>query len=362
MLTEFFVNILSNVVPSDRKSVKCDRPIAEEDLSPHQRKALRGGNLHELRNLLQMEATNNPDTVRLGSEYEVFHSPTTPHCQTFHNQRGVIDESYWKISEPIKVSDSANLTIVGTGIRGGLQTTPEARLCIQRCPRVLYLVSDLVTKNWIEALNPNAESLHSFYEKGKERMEIYNAIIDKILAEVRDTKNVCVVFYGHPGIFVYPARDAMRRARKEGLTARMLPAISADANLYSDLGVDPGIVGMQSYEATGFLINQYKFDPHAGLVLWQIGVLGQTKWEPFEKVRPEYLQLLVDYLQKFYEPSHEVVIYEAPELPYANPVIDRVQLCKVPAVNIPGIATLYIPPKAPPKPDFKIAEKLGIQF
>jgi hypothetical protein len=57
-----------------------------------------------------------------------------------------------------------------------------------------------------------------------------------------------------------------------GVSARMLPGVSAEDNLIADLGVDPA--GLQSYEATGFLVYKYRFDTSAGLVLWQVGVLG----------------------------------------------------------------------------------------
>jgi hypothetical protein len=35
----------------------------------------------------------------------------------------------------------------------------------------------------------------------------------------------------------------------------MLPGISAEDCLFADLGIDPGIYGCQSYEATDFLAN-----------------------------------------------------------------------------------------------------------
>jgi hypothetical protein len=85
---------------------------------------------------------------------------------------------------------------------------------------------------------------------------------------------VCVVFYGHPGVFVQPAHEAIRVARLEGFTARMLPGISAEDCLFADIEVDPGVYACQSFEATDFLVRKRKFDPRSPLVLWQIGSIG----------------------------------------------------------------------------------------
>jgi precorrin-3B methylase len=53
-----------------------------------------------------------------------------------------------------------SLTVVGTGYRVAGQVTPEARACVERADRVLYLMTDTATSGWIRALRPDAESLH----------------------------------------------------------------------------------------------------------------------------------------------------------------------------------------------------------
>lgn len=41
-------------------------------------------------------------------------------------------------------------------------------------------------------------------------------MIERILQSVRSGGMTCAIFYGHPGVFVYPAHEAIRRARAEG--------------------------------------------------------------------------------------------------------------------------------------------------
>src|SRR5579862_761406 len=48
----------------------------------------------------------------------------------------------WCVGQFDELWETAGLTVVGLGIRGGLQTTPEAQLCIKDAEKVLYLVTD----------------------------------------------------------------------------------------------------------------------------------------------------------------------------------------------------------------------------
>ena len=108
-----------------------------------------------------------------------------------------------------------SLTIVGTGIQVNMQTTPEARAAIERAEKVLYLVANRPAGYWIGRLNPSAESLEHFYVLGQDRFVAYQAIVDRILMYVCQQLRVCVVFYGHPGVFVYSSHEAIRRLGME---------------------------------------------------------------------------------------------------------------------------------------------------
>src|SRR5206468_2355822 len=125
--------------------------------------------------------------------------------------------------------------VVGTGIRFGLQTTEEAKDRITRADQVLHLFANPVPIKWIERLNPSAQSLHRFYAPGKPRRETYAEMVQEIMAWVRKGLDVCVVLYGHPGVFVTPSHAAIRQARREGFEATMLPAVSAEDCLFADL-------------------------------------------------------------------------------------------------------------------------------
>ncbi len=255
--------------------------------------------------------------------------------------------------------DKEGLTIVGLGIRS-VQTTPEARVCIEQASKVLYLVADPVSEAFVCRLNPTAESLADFYEKGKARMNAYNGMVEKMLSSVETSGDLCVVFYGHPGVLCYPAREALRRARLKGVGARILPGVSAEDNLIADLGIETA--ALQSYEATAFLIYAYQFDTSAGLLLWQLDVLGETRWNPPHRKVPRRLKVLADYLAGFYGRDHRVYLYRAAEIPIARPMIERLRLSDLAGSQLVAGSTLYVPPKGLPNIDSDMVKKLGMEW
>jgi precorrin-6B methylase 1 len=255
------------------------------------------------------------------------------------------------LGAPVDLWGWKGLTIVGTGIRTALQTTPEARLCIVQASKVLYLVSDPLSEAWLKGMNSTSESLFTLYEPGKPRPQTYSEIVGRIMSALRATKDVCVVFYGHPGVFVGPAVEAMRQARIEGLQARMLPGVSAMDNLFSDLGLDPGITGLQTHEATAFLLYRPRFEPTAALILWQVGVIGERTWRPGHQPKPDTLLLLRDRLLEAYPAEHTVVIYEAAILPFQRPLVHLTTISDIQSAELSTSSTMFIPPLPRPPPD-----------
>jgi uncharacterized protein YabN with tetrapyrrole methylase and pyrophosphatase domain len=255
------------------------------------------------------------------------------------------------------MADEGSLTVVGTGIRHGVQTTLEAHETIEQADKVLYLFSDPSPGGWIEDLNPSSESLAGFYEKDKPRAETYGEIVEEIMRWVHKGLEVCVALYGHPGVFAEPAHAAIRRARAEGFRAVMLPAVSAEDCLFADLGIDPGD-GCQSYEATDFLLHPPSFDTRVSLVLWQVAGVGARvgRTEPAR----EGLRILARRLIERYGPGHEVVLYEAPTWPIGGPAIHRLPLCDLADSDVTAMTTLYVPPNGRRQSDEAMLDRLEI--
>ena len=238
---------------------------------------------------------------------------------------------------------TGSLIVVGTGI-GAAQLTAEARAELSGAEEVLFLVGDPLSERTVLELAPDARSLAGCYENGRPRREAYERMVEAILTPARAGKRVCAAFYGHPGMLVYPSREAVARARREGVEARMLPAVSALDCLFADLAIDLAESGCQTYEAGDFLRRRPAVEPRAALVLWQVGVVGQEHHSP--DGAPVALAELVEALLEAYPAEHEAVVYEASPYPGVDPRLVPVALGALAPTMLTHRSTLYVPPLA----------------
>ncbi|WP_411834721.1 SAM-dependent methyltransferase [Pseudoxanthomonas mexicana] len=239
-----------------------------------------------------------------------------------------------------------SLTCVGIGMMLGAHISPRSRAAIEGADVVFAAVSDPLVELWLQSMRRDVRSLQPYYREGKSRNITYRQMVDAMLAQVRDGKRVCGVFYGHPGVFALPPHRAIAQARAEGYEAAMEPGISAEDCLYADLGIDPGTYGCQHFEASQFMFYRRRVDPSAYLVLWQVGIAGDPTMKRFS-TGPGYRQLLVDLLSETYPPDHRLVAYEAATLPIGVPRMETVKLSDLGRVDLRFETTLVVPPSEP---------------
>ncbi|HFS5637767.1 TPA: SAM-dependent methyltransferase [Legionella pneumophila] len=231
------------------------------------------------------------------------------------------------------------LIVVGSGIKSISHLTEETKRVIQNADKVLYLLNEDNLKQWIQREAKNSESLDSIYFSSKKRIEAYQALTNHIIEEYKKVSILCVVFYGHPTVFADSALNAVRQIKKDGGEAIILPAVSAQDCLFSDLEIDPGDQGCFSIEATELVLFERFIDVHAHLILWQVANFGRTDGK-----KANNLSILKDYLSDYYPADYSICLYEAPSLPTCSPRIEWVQLCHMDQSVISSITTVYIPP------------------
>lgn len=252
---------------------------------------------------------------------------------------------------------TGRLSIVGTGIQLGRDLTRRAMSEIEDAEVVLAM-ADEFAMDQLRRIRPDLRSLLDHYDTGKDRRQTYREMEAEILDAVRSGRRVCLVLYGHPGVFADVPHVALRKAKDEGYDARMDPGISAEACLYADLGIDPGGAGVQSFEATQYLIYQRRVDPSALLILWQVALAGDLSCSEFG-ANPQRLQVLVDKLTRDYPPDSEVILYEAAMLPLQPYRADRIRLQDLPSASYKEYTTLVIPPARELEEDREMLARLG---
>lgn len=244
------------------------------------------------------------------------------------------------LSEP---EQRGSLACVGLGMMLGAHIGPRARACIEAADVVFVAASDPVVELWVQQMASDVRSLQPCYGEHKSRRDTYREMVDAMLAEVRAGRRVCGAFYGHPGVFAQVPHAAIAQARDEGFDAFMEPGISAEDCLYADLGIDPGRVGCQHYEASQLLFYRRRIEPSAYLVLWQVGLVGDRTYRRLA-TSPAHRRLLVERLCADYPAAHEVIVYEAATLPIAQPRVERMALAELVGARLHPHTTLVVPP------------------
>ncbi|MDO6433013.1 SAM-dependent methyltransferase [Flavitalea sp. BT771] len=254
------------------------------------------------------------------------------------------------------------LTVVGTGITSFAHISAETKWAIESADKVFFIVSDPLTQIWIKQLHPQAVSLSTYYAEDKNRFETYQEMVQTVIDALVAGGNICLVSYGHPGVFAYPTHESIRRATSMGFEAKMLPGISAEDCLFADLGIDPGSSGCQSFEATDFLVYTRNFDPYASLILWQLGVIGVQEYRYSNELwNRRGVQILTDYLKQYYPGSHVVYIYEASIYMVSDAKIVPSTLNDLAISDISAISTLYVPPAGKKQPNQEMMDKLFVK-
>ena len=254
--------------------------------------------------------------------------------------------------------EPGSLVCVGIGMTLGSHLTPLAKSYIEKADVVFAATSDGIIEMWLTRLHPDVRSFQSLYREGKPRMETYRQMVDAMLTEVRAGKRVCGAFYGHPGVFAWPPHKAIEMARKEGFAAHMEPGVSAEDCLYADLGIDPGSVGCQHFEASQFMLYRRVIDTAGYVVLWQVGVAGDQTLSRF-KTGAAYRQVLVDLLARDYPLDHEIIVYRAATLPTQQPLIERLPLRAFPDTEVDMHMTVVLPPATVMQPNPEIRKRLA---
>ncbi len=243
-------------------------------------------------------------------------------------------------SEKVKKGSLVN---VGLGMTLGAHITPISRSYIENADVVFVAASNNIVEQWVKTMNKDVRSLQQYYHEGTSRMVTYKKMVEVMLCEVRQGKQVCGAFYGHPGVFSWPPHDSIKQARKEGFKAHMEPGISAEDCLFADLGLDPGRHGCVNLEASQYMFRNKKIDPTSYVILWQVAVAGDRTLSKFS-TESSYRQVLVDLLLETYTKDSEIILYECAVLPIDQPLIKTIMLKKLVHANISLKTTVVIPP------------------
>ncbi len=222
-----------------------------------------------------------------------------------------------------------SLVVVSVGVMAVNHVTVEAQGWIKHADKVFCWGVDPVTERWIARLNENIQSLESAKALGKQALEL-----------VRAGLTVCAVHAGDTATW----REDIRMCRAQGLRTVIVPGISMEDCLFSDLGIDLGRDGVQIYGATEFLTQRRVPVVSAGLVLRLAGCTGDPAYGACDPS-------LVEVLAEQYGREYEAILYEPALYAVCEPLIRRCRIGDLARAAVTAHTSLFVPPKEPPPSD-----------
>lgn len=252
-----------------------------------------------------------------------------------------------------------DLYIVGLGIVSVRQVTREAESAMRRSNEVLYVSDAIGIDTYLQELCEKVtEAYVSTLREGEGRLSKYNRIAAMVIEAALDHPPVSFAIAGHPLVFVYPTQQILAVAEQLELRVKVLPGISALDCMIVDLALDPGSLGVQMFETTGFLLQQRPLQPDVPCFLWQVGSVETRLFTRAQSV-PQRFERLQRHLLKYYPPHHRVKIVYSSSHPLAASMMLEFRLDEMHlhAAQIHPGATLYIPPAAMPEvKDLELAQ------
>lgn len=240
------------------------------------------------------------------------------------------------------------LIIAGTGIKFLSHLTVEVKSVIEKSSCVVFLLNEPAIKNWITKNAKKYISMDSVYFSSAQRVDSYAKIADEVLKYLQEHDDLCFLIYGHPTIFSSITSEIISKVTSQEVNIQMMPGISALDCLFADLNIDPGMSGLQSYDATEFIVYDHSFSVVSHLVLWQIAIIGKTEIVKNNEININFqkkaVNILLRKLMEVYPSEHQIVLYVASQYPGFPFEAQYLKLKDLNVVDIPRLATLYIPP------------------
>ncbi len=245
------------------------------------------------------------------------------------------------------------LYIAGCGIKFLSHLTLEVKAIIQQSDCVVYLVNDPAMKRWILENSRTSFSLDEIYFDSSLRSNSYDSICNAVINFSHEYETICFVTYGHPYFLSNVSQNIVEKIeeKKLPLSVEILPGISSLDTMLCDLRIDPVKGGLQAYETTEFINNTYCVNTNGHLILWQIGIAGiksiiNNDEDLLEsKCRGNALSVLKEKLLSIYHSDHHIILYVASMYPSIPCTKTSIPLYQLNSVDIPRLATAYLPPK-----------------
>jgi uncharacterized protein YabN with tetrapyrrole methylase and pyrophosphatase domain len=238
-----------------------------------------------------------------------------------------------------------DIYLVGLGIVGVWHLTKEAEACLRTSRHAFLVDAGFGVAEYVSELGPQVHNLLFEYRDRGNRVDTYRRMAAWVVDAALVEGPVSFAVYGHPSLFVYPSQLIRRAGELLGLTVHTAPGISSLDTILIDLDLDPGLNGLQIYDANALLVENRSLDPEVPCLILQPDAV-ESAFHTRAPSRPSRFRRLEAHLLRFYPPDHTVTSVRSSTHPLfegERTTFELSRLSELFAEN--GLTgTLYLPP------------------
>lgn len=255
----------------------------------------------------------------------------------------------------------SKISIVGRGIDPAKHLSLSAIRTLRIADKVVGIEPE--KEFWKELQNEfgvlEIEDLASFYRSQDDDTVNYQRFVDHVLSLSTKHQHLALLVAGHPRLGV-SFIELLRKCIPEHIEIEIIDGISSFDVMMTYLGLDPLEQGTVLLDANRLLLFQYKLERALAYFIYHVCSIGNSKTNFINPSLDNRVDLLKNYLLKYYPESKEVFLCRISSgknesSTHFRSTVGELNTC---ASKIDYKTTLYVPADTPSRLDWEYLKLL----
>ncbi|WP_059359587.1 SAM-dependent methyltransferase [Parachlamydia acanthamoebae] len=253
----------------------------------------------------------------------------------------------------------AKISIIGRGIDPSKHLSLNAIKALQKANKIVGIEPE--KKFWSEIEKEfdtkKIESLGHLYQNEKKDVFNYQFFIQHILDLSSKFSHLALLVAGHPR-FGVSFIEMLKQSSTKNLEIEIIDGISSFDVMTSFIQMDPLEQGTALIDANRLLLFQYKIEPALSYFIYHICSIGTSKTNFLNPEKDNRLDLLKNYLLKYYPENKEVALCRISNGQNEKSRLINSTIADLNISEIDFSTTLYIPANNPNQIDWNFLNLL----
>ncbi|MGD0176776.1 MAG: SAM-dependent methyltransferase [Candidatus Bathyarchaeia archaeon] len=240
----------------------------------------------------------------------------------------------------------ADLSIVGIGIRGVSEITPETERILRRSTEIFYMDPRPIVSRYFNKVNRNSHNLLKRYKENRKAYDVYEELSSLVINSALKKPGACYATYGNPMIYDTITQLILQKAISRRLKVEIVPAVSALDSVLVDLRLPILDEGLQIFEANRLVLHRQRIESSVPCLIFGVGSFGTVIITIGRRSTEKRYLLLEKHLRQFYPSTHPIHLVESSLHPHMRNRITKTMMNRLGKMykRINYNTTLYIPP------------------